>query len=200
MSESTQPTDGQHKPNGEDGTAAERLNFGGLIAKTFIDNKLTTVLMLASLLFGLVALLVTPREENPQISVPAVNVIIPFPGASPQELEQLVTNPLEQLLWSINGVEHVHSVSYPDYAAVSAQFYVNENQELSISKVFNQITPTLISCRRGYNSPSSSLSISMNCLSSPSPCSAPAAVHMNSGAPRRSWSTAYVRCQAQIRL
>jgi len=116
-----------------------KLNIGGLMAHMFIDSKITLLIMIATLGFGLLALFVTPREENPQISVPAVNVIVPFPGASPQEVEKLITQPLERLVWNIKGVEHVMSMAYPDFGVVTAQFHVGEDQEDSVFKVFETV-------------------------------------------------------------
>ncbi len=130
-----------------------KLNIGGLIAKTFIDSKTTLLVMVAALLFGLFALFVTPREENPQISVPAVNVIIPFPGASPQEIENLVAAPMERRIWNIKGVEHVYSISYPDFAVVTAQFLVGQKQEESVFKVYNQVYSNLDSLPAGVQQP-----------------------------------------------
>ncbi|MCC7479404.1 efflux RND transporter permease subunit [bacterium] len=130
-----------------------RLNIGGLIAKTFIDSKTTLLVMVAALLFGLFALFVTPREENPQISVPAVNVIIPFPGASPQEIEKLVAAPMERRIWNIKGVEHVYSISYPDFAVVTAQFLVGQKQEESVFKVYNQVYSNLDALPSGVQQP-----------------------------------------------
>ncbi len=136
-----------------DNAIAERLNIGGLITKMFIDSKTTLLIMLAALLFGLFALFVTPREENPQISVPAVNVIIPFPGASPQEVENLVAVPMERRIWNIKGIEHVYSISYPDFAVVTAQFLVGENQEDSVFKVYNQVYSNLDALPAGVQQP-----------------------------------------------
>jgi multidrug efflux pump subunit AcrB len=131
----------------------QRLNLGGLIAQTFIDSKTTFLVMVAAFLFGLFALFVTPREENPQISVPAVNVIVPFPGASAQEVEQLVTAPLERRIWNIKGVEHVYSVSNPDFALVTAQFLVGQDQEQSVFKVYNQVYSNLDALPAGVQQP-----------------------------------------------
>lgn len=136
-----------------DTVIAERLNIGGLITKMFIDSKTTLLIMIAALLFGLFALFVTPREENPQISVPAVNVIIPFPGASPQEVENLVAVPMERRIWNIKGIEHVYSISYPDFAVVTAQFLVGENQEESVFKVYNQVYSNLDALPSGVQQP-----------------------------------------------
>ncbi|MCB1186700.1 efflux RND transporter permease subunit [bacterium] len=134
-------------------SANPKLNIGGLIAQTFIDNKTTFLVMVAAFIFGLFALFVTPREENPQISVPAVNVIIPFPGASPQEIENLVTSPMERRIWNIKGIEHVYSISYPDFAVVTAQFLVGEEQEDSVFKVYNQVYSNLDSLPAGTQQP-----------------------------------------------
>ena len=130
-----------------------RLNIGGLIAQAFIDNKTTFLVMVAAFLFGLFALFVTPREENPQISVPSVNVIVPFPGASPQEVENLVTMPMERRIWNIKGVEHVYSISYPDFAVVTAQFLVGEEQEESVFKVYNEVYSNLDLLPSGVQQP-----------------------------------------------
>lgn len=130
-----------------------KLNIGGLMAHMFIDSKITLLIMIATLGFGLLALFITPREENPQISVPAVNVIVPFPGASPQEIEQLITQPLERLLWNIKGVDHVMSMAYPDFGVVTAQFKVGEDQEDSVFKVFETVDSNIDRAPEGIMRP-----------------------------------------------
>ncbi len=130
-----------------------KLNIGGLMAHMFIDSKITLLIMIATLGFGLLALFVTPREENPQISVPAVNVIVPFPGASPQEVEKLITQPLERLIWNINGVEHVMSMAFPDFGVVTAQFHVGEDQEDSVFKVFETVDSNIDRAPQGIMEP-----------------------------------------------
>ena len=130
-----------------------KLNIGGLLTKMFIDSKITLLVMIAALAFGLMALFITPREENPQISVPMVNVIVPFPGAAPQEVENLVNKPLERKLWDIKGVEHVYSVAYPDFGVVSAQFFVGEDQEDSVFKVYETVYSNLDQAPQGIMNP-----------------------------------------------
>ncbi|HES58186.1 MAG TPA: efflux RND transporter permease subunit [Firmicutes bacterium] len=130
-----------------------KLNFGGMLTRLFIDSKTTLLIMVAALVFGLLALFITPREENPQISVPSVNVIVPFPGASPHEVENLVIDPLERLIWDIKGVEHVYSMAFPDYGVVTAQFYVGEDQEDSVFKVFETVYSNLDRAPAGSMSP-----------------------------------------------
>lgn len=153
--ENASEADGQPQGSAQSpaGGNASSLNIGGLIAQAFIDSKTTLLVMVAAFIFGLFALFVTPREENPQISVPAVNVIVPFPGASPQEVENLVTAPLERRIWNIKGVEHVYSISYPDFAVVTAQFLVGEEQEASVFKVYNQVYSNLDSLPSGTQQP-----------------------------------------------
>ena len=81
----------------------------GRLAAAFIHSKLTPLVILASLLLGVYAVLALPREEEPQIIVPMIDVFVAMPGASPSEVEQRVTRPLEALLWEIPGVEYIYS-------------------------------------------------------------------------------------------
>jgi multidrug efflux pump subunit AcrB len=119
--------------------ATERLGISGRIARQFQDNELTPLLALAALLLGLFAILVTPREEEPQIDVTFANVFVPFPGASSLEVENLVSIPMEQVLAEIENVEHVFSVSRPGMAALTIQFEVGESRTDSLVKLYNAI-------------------------------------------------------------
>ena len=92
---------------------SERLGLPGRIAAYFQAAQITPLLALVVLLLGVAAVLVTPREEEPQINVTMANVFIPFPGASVRDVEQMVTSPAEQVLSQITGVEHVMSISRP---------------------------------------------------------------------------------------
>ena len=89
------------------------LGISGSIAKNFLTTEITPLLALVGLLLGLFAVLVTPREEDPQINVTFANVYIPFPGASADQVENLVSTPAEQVLSEIEGLEHVYSTSMP---------------------------------------------------------------------------------------
>lgn len=102
----------------------ERLGPSGRIAAYFQAAQITPLLALVILLLGLAAVLVTPREEEPQINVTMANVFIPFPGASVRDVEQMVTSPAEQVLSQITGVEHVMSISKPGVAVLAVQFKV----------------------------------------------------------------------------
>ncbi len=105
-------------------TEATRLGLSGRIAAAFQSAQITPLLALVSLLLGIFAVFVTPREEEPQINVTMANVLIPFPGASVSDVEQMVTTPAEQVLSQIAGIEHVMSVSRPGLAVVTVQFKV----------------------------------------------------------------------------
>jgi len=103
---------------------AKTLNISGRIAALFQGAQITPLLALVALLLGLFAVLVTPREEEPQINVTMANVIVPFPGASVRDVEQMVATPAEQVLSRIVGIEHVMSVSRPGVAVLTVQFKV----------------------------------------------------------------------------
>ena len=115
-----------------------RVGFAGQIAKAFLDSKLTPLLIVASLGLGALALLATPREEEPQIRVPMVDVMVAWPGAEPAEVENRIVAPIERILWGVPGVEHVYSVSRPGVALVTVRFKVNESNEDSLVKVFER--------------------------------------------------------------
>jgi AcrB/AcrD/AcrF family len=102
----------------------ERLGLPGRIAAYFQSAQITPLLALVVLLLGVAAVLVTPREEEPQINVTMANVFIPFPGASVRDVEQMVSAPAEQVLSQITGVEHVMSISKPGAAVLAVQFKV----------------------------------------------------------------------------
>jgi len=119
-----------------------RLGFAGRIAHAFIDSKLTPLLIAASLGLGALALLATPREEEPQIRVPMVDVAIAWPGAEPSEVETRIVEPLERALWGISGVEHVYAAARSGFALVTVRFRVNESNEESLVKVYERLSAT----------------------------------------------------------
>ena len=104
--------------------AVAGLGASGRIARSFQDSRLTPLLALVALLLGVFAVLVTPREEEPQINVTMANVLIPFPGAAARDVEQMVAGPAEQVLGQMAGLEHVMSVSRPGIAILTVQFKV----------------------------------------------------------------------------
>lgn len=113
--------------------------FTQRIVSVFLRGNLSILLIILSLVVGLIALLVTPREEEPQIIVPVADVIVQVPGASAEEVEKQVATRLEKLLYQIDGVEYVYSVSKPGLAVVTARFYVGEDRERSLIKLYNKI-------------------------------------------------------------
>jgi len=117
----------------------ESLGLSGRLARRFLDNQLTPLLALAALLMGLFAVMVTPREEEPQIDVTFANIFVPFPGASSEQVENLVASPMEKVLGEISGVEHITSVSRPGMAVLSVQFEVGEPRTEAIVRLYNAI-------------------------------------------------------------
>jgi multidrug efflux pump subunit AcrB len=118
---------------------AEKLGFTARIVDLFLGSNLSLLLLFASLAAGAIALMVTPREEDPQIVVPMADVLIQMPGASAREVENLVTVNLERKFWEIDGVEHVYSVSRPGMALVTVRFYVGEDRTASLVKIYNKL-------------------------------------------------------------
>jgi multidrug efflux pump subunit AcrB len=109
------------------------------VVRVFVTGPMSPLLLLVSAVVGVVAILATPREEDPQIVVPMAEVLVSFPGASAEEVEQLVTTPLEKLLWQERGVEHVYSVSRRDGAVVMTRFFVGEDRERALVRVQSRI-------------------------------------------------------------
>ncbi len=115
------------------------MNLAGKLAKGFLTSKLTALFILAVSLTGLLALVVTPREYNPQIVVPAANIIVAKPGASATEIQNLVVKPLEAIMNAQSGVEHTYGYASNDFGLVTVQFKVGESQEDSLVKLYNQL-------------------------------------------------------------
>jgi multidrug efflux pump subunit AcrB len=107
--------------------------------RVFLESNLSIILIVFSLLLGAAALLVTPREEDPQIVVPLADVYVQFPGRSAPEVEQLVATPLERVLYQIDGVEYVYSMSQEDSAIITVRFYVGQDRERSLVKLFKTL-------------------------------------------------------------
>ncbi len=112
--------------------------IAGIVQK-FLSSQLSIILIIAALCLGAAAILVTPREEEPQIVVPMADIYIKAPGANPEEVENLVATPLERLLWQVDGVEYVYSMSRQDMAIVTVRFFVGEDRENSLVKLHNRI-------------------------------------------------------------
>jgi len=115
------------------------LGFSGTVAQRFLTTEITPLLALLGVLLGIFAILVTPREEEPQINVTFANVFIPFPGAAAREVEQLVSSPAEQVLSEIEGVKHVYSLSRPGMSVLTVQFEVGEDRTDAIVRLYSKI-------------------------------------------------------------
>ena len=115
-----------------------KIGFAGKLAHSFLDSKLTPLVVAASLGLGALALLATPREEEPQIRVPMVDITVAWPGAEPAEVENRIVAPIERNLWGVPGVEHIYSTSRPGMGMVTVRFKVGESNEASLVKIFER--------------------------------------------------------------
>jgi len=112
-----------------------KYGFAGRMASLFIDSKLTPIIVAASLLLGFFAVLMLPREEEPQIKVPMIDIMVGLPGASAREIENRITRPMEKLLWEIPGVEYLYSTASPGGNLTIVRFKVGEDLEKSLVKL-----------------------------------------------------------------
>jgi multidrug efflux pump subunit AcrB len=115
------------------------MGIAGRVAQAFLRSKLTPLVTIASLAVGALAIFATPREEEPQISVPMIDVMAALPGASPAEVENLLARPIEKLMWEVPGVEYVYAMAGEGMTLVTVRFKVGENQDLAVSRVFSKI-------------------------------------------------------------
>ena len=120
----SKPVGGGGHAHGEDGLAAR-------IVGLFIDSKITPLILLFAILIGALAVIQLPREEEPQIKVPLIDISVAFPGATPREVEQRISSPLERFLWEIPGVEYVYSTSSSGGSLVVVRFEVGHDEELA---------------------------------------------------------------------
>ena len=132
-----------NKPEGEASSsnhAAHGPNdFLSNIVRIFLESQLSIILIILSLIVGFAALWITPREEDPQIVVPLADIYVNFPGHTAAEVEQLVASPLERMLYQIDGVEYVYSMSRDDSAIITVRFYVGQDRERSLVKLFKKL-------------------------------------------------------------
>nr|CRH07096.1 putative Acriflavin resistance protein [Candidatus Magnetococcus massalia] len=116
-----------------------QLGVAGGMAKAFIHSPLSPLFLFACLAMGLMGLVLTPRQEDPQISVPMVDIFVQYPGASSNQVEKLVADPLERIMSEISGVKHVYSASMRGQAMVTVQFEVGEDMEESLVKLYDRL-------------------------------------------------------------
>ncbi len=111
------------------------MGMAGRLARAFIDSKLTPLIVLVSVLLGLGAVALLPREEEPQIKVPMIDVLVSMPGASAKEVEERAIRPMEKLLWEIPGVEYLYSTASPGQGMVIVRFFVGQEVESSLVRL-----------------------------------------------------------------
>ena len=134
-------------------SAPAKLGIAGKIARAFIHSKLTPLILVTSVILGAFAVWKLPREEEPQIIVPMSDVFVRMPGASPKEIEERVTKPLERLLWEIPGVEYLYSTSSSGMATVIVRFRVGEDEERSMVRLQEKLAAHLDIVPPGASAP-----------------------------------------------
>ncbi|HEY6877339.1 MAG TPA: efflux RND transporter permease subunit [Polyangiales bacterium] len=132
---------------------AQPAGLAGVLARAFVDSKLTPLLIITSVLLGLLAIVLLPREEEPQIKVPMADVMVSMEGASAKEVESRVAAPLERLLWEIPGVEYVYSTSQPARAMTIVRFKVGEDVERSLVKLNQKLASNYDRIPAGVSAP-----------------------------------------------
>jgi len=130
-----------------------REGIAGKLARLFINSKLTPLLMLTALLIGVLATFMTPREEEPQISVPLVDLYFSYPGGSAREVEERVAKPVEKYLTEIEGVKYVYSTSQKDFALVTVRYEVGDDTEESLVKLWATIMKNMDRMPQGMQPP-----------------------------------------------
>jgi multidrug efflux pump subunit AcrB len=130
-----------------------KLGFAGNLARKFIDSPLTPLLLIASFIIGLMGMVITPREEDPQISVPMVDIFVGYPGASAEQVKNLVSEPLERLMSEISGVKHVYSMSQDGHSMVTVRFDVGQQMEPSLVKLYDKLYSHMDAIPKGVTEP-----------------------------------------------
>jgi len=130
-----------------------QLNIAGRLARTFLKNPLTPVIALALFLMGLIAVFLTPREENPQIDVPAANVIVMYPGASSKEVQNIIVEPLERTLKAMTGVKHVYGMAMNSVGIVTVRFKIGQDKVRSMSKLYDRVMQNMDKMPKGVMPP-----------------------------------------------
>ena len=137
----------------QDNSSGAHLGIAGRIAQSFIDSKLTLLIVIASLLLGVFAVVMLPREEEPQIKVPMVDVLVSMPGSGAKEVEERVTRPMEKLLWEIPGVEYIYSTSSEGQSLAIVRFKVGEDMESSLVKLNQKLQQNYDKIPHGVSTP-----------------------------------------------
>ncbi|MDM5272141.1 efflux RND transporter permease subunit [Sulfurovum sp. zt1-1] len=131
----------------------EVTDVAGKLAKGFLKNPLTAVLGVFLIFMGYLALNVMPREEDPQIAISGGAVIVPMPGASPKEIENVIINPLERKLREVSGIEHIHGMAMDNVGVVNVMYYIGENREDSNLKLYDKVMQNMDQLPKGTMQP-----------------------------------------------
>ncbi|TYB34347.1 MAG: efflux RND transporter permease subunit, partial [Flexistipes sinusarabici] len=123
------------------------------VSKLFIKSKITPLLVIASLFIGIVSVIYTPKEEEPQIVVPMVDIFVPYPGADVDSVEKYVTEPLSKIMWEIPGVKYVYSTAMDDMGLVTVRFEVGEDEQKSITNLKTKIDYNMDRMPSGVENP-----------------------------------------------
>lgn len=134
-------------------TEEQKIGLAGGLTKVFIHSPLTPLLLVGFFLLGIMGLMFTPRQEDPQISVPMVDIFVQFPGASASQVNNQVAVPLEQLMMEIKGVDHVYSASMRDQTVVTIQFEVGEHMGPSLVKLYDKLNSNMDKIPYGVSRP-----------------------------------------------
>ncbi|MBN2250260.1 MAG: efflux RND transporter permease subunit, partial [Campylobacterales bacterium] len=128
-------------------------DVAGKLAKGFLRNPLTAVLGAFLILMGYLALNIMPREEDPQIAISGGAVIVPMPGASPKEIENVIINPLERKLREVSGIEHIHGMAMDNVGVVNVMYYIGEDREDSNLKLYDKVMQNMDQLPKGTMQP-----------------------------------------------
>ncbi|WP_017756561.1 efflux RND transporter permease subunit [Calidifontibacillus oryziterrae] len=131
----------------------EKIGLSGKIAKAFINSKLTPLLVIATILLGVFAVLNTAREEEPQISVPMMDVYIAYPGHTAEDIENRITKVIEKKLWEIDGIEYIYSTSTPGMANFITRFKVGSDLDQSLVRLYNKLMSNIDELPEGAMEP-----------------------------------------------
>jgi len=128
-------------------------NIAGKLGQAFLKNPLTPVLGIVILALGWIALSTMPREEDPQIAISGGGIIVAMPGASPKEIENVVSKPLEAKLREVQGIEHVYSTSMENVGVINVMYYIGENREDSNLKLYDKVMQNMDKMPKGVMPP-----------------------------------------------
>ncbi|CAA6808814.1 MAG: RND multidrug efflux transporter; Acriflavin resistance protein [uncultured Sulfurovum sp.] len=131
----------------------EVINVAGKLAKGFLRSPLTALLGIFLLVMGYIALNVMPREEDPQIAISGGAVIVPMPGASPKEIENVIVNPLERKLREVHGIENIYGMAMDNVGIVNVMYYIGENREDSNLKLYDKVMQNMDTLPQGTMQP-----------------------------------------------